>query len=228
MLAARLASLRPALASGPRAPHRVTLATGNESGDMDSVVCAIVHSIFSNSYKTATQEQRLVLPFLNFRKKDLRLRKDIVICLERAKIDPELLFYVDDLSQDGILGSDVIGDVVLLDHNAEQGSIARLLKENQSIRVSGIIDHHQDEKQHLDAVPRIIEKTGSCSSLVWDYWRETVTLRPEALGDREALTDVIELLSAPLVLDTTNCTSKMEKSPPFISLFYARIFVRKQ
>jgi exopolyphosphatase len=32
--------------------------------------------------------------------------------------------------------------------------------------VQGVIDHHDDEEQHLDAEVRVLAKTGSCSSLV--------------------------------------------------------------
>lgn len=41
-----------------------------------------------------------------------------------------------------------------------------------SIRVSGIIDHHVDEGLYRNAVPRVIEPCGSCTSLVIKHFKE--------------------------------------------------------
>jgi exopolyphosphatase len=103
-----------------------------------------------------------------------------------------------------------VTDVCLLDHNVPQGSIAKLISENPDLKVSGIIDHHEDERKYLDASPRVISRSGSCSSLVWDFWKEKVD---SSKGDTTAngIQDAVTLLSAALVLDTSNCTSKMEK-----------------
>lgn len=54
---------------------------------------------------------------------------------------------------------------ILVDHNKLQGVLGLLY----TSRVHGVIDHHDDEgsiPQDLDSEPRVIEKCGSCTSLV--------------------------------------------------------------
>jgi len=51
----------------------------------------------------------------------------------------------------------------LLDHNV----LTKRFAADKDARVVAIVDHHEDERHHLDASPRIVEvPTGSCSSLV--------------------------------------------------------------
>ena len=54
--------------------------------------------------------------------------------------------------------------VCLVDHNALS---ARLFPESWQARVTRVIDHHEDTGMHADAVDRVIELIGSCSSLVY-------------------------------------------------------------
>jgi exopolyphosphatase len=86
---------------------------------------------------------------------------------------------------------------VLVDHNALTGLLAR----NYSAQVVGCIDHHADE----DAVPkdaklRVIEKTGSCMSLVIreckSAWEERDSSSAELDGQ------LAHLALAPILTDT--------------------------
>ena len=57
-----------------------------------------------------------------------------------------------------------------MDHNKFQGVLGPIY----SSRVHGVIDHHDDEKmvpQKTDPEPRIVQKCGSCTSLVIKYFR---------------------------------------------------------
>ena len=57
---------------------------------------------------------------------------------------------------------------MLVDHNKLQGNLGELW----SSQVQGVIDHHEEENgvpQDTDPEPRIIEKCGSCTSLVFRY-----------------------------------------------------------
>ena len=61
---------------------------------------------------------------------------------------------------------------ILVDHNRPEGELAERLAMN----VSGVIDHHEDERfvpQNTEPEPRIIEKCGSCTSLVVQYFAES-------------------------------------------------------
>ncbi|KAH8990734.1 DHH phosphoesterase [Lactarius akahatsu] len=67
------------------------------------------------------------------------------------------------LRAENLYALDFSGKYALVDHNTLTGRFAAY----ERVRVVAIIDHHEDEKHHLDASPRIIEvPTGSCSSLV--------------------------------------------------------------
>lgn len=162
------------------------LVSGNQSGDLDSVICAITYAYFSHQ----VDPQKPLLPFLNFARADLSARKDIELVFSSNGLDANQLYYVDDLEH---LSPN---ELVLVDHNSPQGKIAEL-----ELEVTGIIDHHEDEGLFLNSEPRIIEKTGSCSTLVAKYW-----LEKGATLDSE----VVRLLLAPLVIDTRNLTSRME------------------
>jgi exopolyphosphatase len=61
---------------------------------------------------------------------------------------------------------------ILVDHNALQGELGKIYLQ----RVQGTIDHHEDEhkvSKDTGDEPRIIVKTGSCTSLVANYCRQS-------------------------------------------------------
>ena len=116
---------------------------------------------------------------------------------------------------------------VLVDHNALQGKLG----ESYSGRIRGVIDHHDEENTVPQATapePRIIEKCGSCTSLVTTYCKEawrTTSVDPKetsipgqgALENNQAElvamaarygAQVAQLGLASILVDTTNLTSK--------------------
>jgi exopolyphosphatase len=95
---------------------------------------------------------------------------------------------------------------VLVDHNALTGT----LRERFSHRVVGCVDHHDDEgvvPWETGDEPRIVEKCGSCMTLVvrsgGDVWR---TMAEETQRDQVA--QLAHLLLGPILIDTTDLTSK--------------------
>ncbi|KAH9167039.1 DHH phosphoesterase [Lactarius sanguifluus] len=67
------------------------------------------------------------------------------------------------LRAENLYALDFSGKYALVDHN----TLTERFAAYEGVRVVAIIDHHEDEKHHPDASPRIIEvPTGSCSSLV--------------------------------------------------------------
>ncbi|CCH45355.1 hypothetical protein BN7_4937 [Wickerhamomyces ciferrii] len=160
-----------------------------------SIVSAITYAYFSYLHNS----NDLILPVLNFTRNELNSRKDAILLLKNYKIDTENLFFSDDLSR--LSRPDFLQGIHLVDHNTPQGSIKSL-----KAPIVGIIDHHEDEGQSLQINPRIIEKSGSCSSLVFKYWFDQI--QDKNLIDP----DVFKLLLGPLVIDTTNLTSKIEST----------------
>jgi len=115
----------------------------------------------------------------------------------------------------------------LVDHNALQGDLGK----KYSDQVVGCIDHHDDEgkvPKDTEGEPRIIEKCGSCSSLVVNYCRKYWSnLSSDALtsgashgqddtsvGGEDASmrktwnAQVAKLALASIVIDTNNLKSK--------------------
>ncbi|KAK4539709.1 hypothetical protein LTR36_010420 [Oleoguttula mirabilis] len=141
---------------------------GNESADLDSVTCALVYGYLQSSRPEERRANRLLIPVTNIPAADLTLRPELTALLEHAGIKPSELITLDDLGKLPLPLSST--SWTLVDHNALQGS----LSEHYSSSVTAVIDHHDDEqKVSSESNPRVIEKAGSCSSLVAHYCRET-------------------------------------------------------
>jgi exopolyphosphatase len=84
--------------------------------------------------------------------------------------------------------------VFLVDHN-DPSITWSLHYPKVSVAVAGIIDHHEDVNKYLDANPRIIYPTGSCSTLVLEYLHKQ-------LSNSDRFTEAQNWLVYPLVLDT--------------------------
>ncbi|KAK5112320.1 hypothetical protein LTR85_011592 [Meristemomyces frigidus] len=141
---------------------------GNESADLDSITCALVYGYLQSSKPEARRANNVVIPVTNIPASDLPLRPELTALLNHAGIRPSELITLDDLGKLPVPLSST--SWTLVDHNALQGPLGK----HYSNSVTGVIDHHDDEKKvPSSAEPRIIEKTGSCSSHVTNYCRET-------------------------------------------------------
>ena len=172
--------------------------TGNQSADLDSVISAISYSFLSN-----LSNDGFIIPLINIPKHDLKLRRDIVSLLQSHSITEDLLYFVEDFQT--LSGSEKT-QVILVDHCNIQGDILTEFLQQGKLDMVGIIDHHADEGVFLDASPRLIQSNGSCSSLVFNYWFSKV--------DKKVLDktpELVELLLAPLLIDTSGMTQKVEQ-----------------
>lgn len=93
---------------------------------------------------------------------------------------------------------------LLVDHNSLTGTL-----ESYKDQVIGCVDHHDDEgKVPKDSSIRVIEKCGSCASLVVkhckDAWDELKSLE----GAAEVDSQLAYLALGPIVSDTNNLESK--------------------
>ncbi len=132
--------------------HPVTLVLGNESGDLDSVVCSVILAWHLHS------AEKPFLPLLNFYRNDLALRSEVVTLLGELQLSLEHVLYLDDVD------AEVWGDwsVILVDHNLINVDTIKFLDKN----VIEIYDHHVLERQRSSNVKIILERVGSCSTLV--------------------------------------------------------------
>lgn len=111
-----------------------------------------------------------------------------------------------------------------MDHNKLQGGLGKQYSSN----VHGVIDHHEEEHavpENTDSEPRVIEKCGSCTSLVvrqcksaWDSISSTSLSTGAAHGQGEAAVDdsavtqgwdaqVAKMALASILVDTANLTA---------------------
>lgn len=145
---------------------------------------------------------------MNMKRGDLRLRGDIDYILKSEGLADSLLYF-DDLK---LLPANTDKYVFLVDCNELNDDMKPIFAED---RVVGIIDHHVDEGRYISSIkmadgPRIIQKSGSCSSLVTNYWH---SLFQSKLGV-DIFTDqhIAKLASAPLLIDTSGMKKKVEES----------------
>lgn len=152
---------------------------GNMSGDMDSVASALaLASLLGNSF----------IPVINIPRAELFLRKDVLYILNLLKIEPNQLYFREDIP--ALLGS--MTELILVDHNVLSPG-----QEELAPFVRRIIDHHQDEQYSYPQLEsKTIERVGSNATLILEVIQQK---NPEALTSKLAL-----LLLAPLLLDTSN------------------------
>lgn len=183
---------------------------------MDSTISAVAYS-YLHSKKFPSEEP--IFPLLNIPKELLRLRKDIVLLLDALSISSSHLFFLDDIQSWAQLNPLATFQVALVDHCNLQGSVLTGLYDQKRLDVVSIIDHHQDENTFLSAYPRIIRSCGSCSCLVFNYWNSLQTPDIDA--------SVVELLLAPLALDTANLSHKVEQDDLTAVKAYREILAKK-
>ena len=140
---------------------RITI--GNEAGDADSIVSALVHgyvlSLEDALLKTKkTEETTAYAALVGVPRADLPLRRETTLLLEMAGVDLDQLLCVDSppsvasllapsADSDSSAGEKSLG-VSLLDHNRIRSSLRHL-----DTHVVEIVDHHEDERCHTDTVP---------------------------------------------------------------------------
>lgn len=175
--------------------------TGNQSADLDSVVSALSFSYFRFKHDSSS----ISIPLINIPREDFKLRRDIKLVLESQQITEDQLYFIEDFKS--ITKNQPKVEITLVDHCNLQGETLLEYAQQNELKVNAIIDHHEDEKVFLDANPRIIKPNGSCSSLVFNYWDSKID--DEILKENNS--EIIKLLLAPLIIDTSNMTLKVQE-----------------
>ncbi|GEM10239.1 exopolyphosphatase [Rhodotorula toruloides] len=143
---------------------------GNEAGDLDSLVSAVALSFMYNHLDPPQKAVAL----LQTEQDALDLRPENALALHYSKMSSghRDLLTNDELpikpatnasfTQPVDMGHRIKG-IALVDHNVPRSDWSKA-------RISAIVDHHEDRGFGNDtANPRIIERSGSCSSLVTRY-----------------------------------------------------------
>ncbi|KAG9046397.1 Exopolyphosphatase [Tulasnella sp. UAMH 9824] len=156
-----------------------TVVMGNEAGDLDSLASSLAYSYLASKLKNSPTVALVQTP-----RTDLYLRPENLYALSLAKLDPSNsdLLCIDDIPASHPLNSS-FSKFVLVDHNTLVPAF------RGSGKVVGIIDHHADDKNHLDAEFRDIEMIGSATSLVAKHfqneWTPEAGVPPEVWSERE-------------------------------------------
>ncbi|KAF8128543.1 DHH phosphoesterase [Boletus edulis] len=133
-----------------------TVVMGNEAGDLDSLASSIGFAWFL-SHKLNTDANAIAL--ITTPREDFVLRAENLYALQLVGIKED---FRELLCPEDVPKPNLCTDFALVDHNSLHPNYAL-----PDVRVTAIIDHHEDEGKYLDtASPRSIEPAGSCASLV--------------------------------------------------------------
>lgn len=191
----------------------IDIVIGNSGGDMDSVISSIGYSYFSY----LKDESRIIFPVVSFPRDELKLRRDIEFALKKVGLEDEDLIFYDELLQDYNHGNNnnrQLVNITLVDHNEiDQQGVKNIVANGNGV-ICGIIDHHVDLMKYMDAKPRIVEKCGSCSSLVFDYWRDVFSERYGEIDDntKDLKMKELQFLLTAIAIDTDNLTHRVEET----------------
>ncbi|KAF1986561.1 exopolyphosphatase-like protein [Aulographum hederae CBS 113979] len=202
---------------------KVTFVIGNESADLDSLTSSILYAYIRSNSPPKRAFSPIYIPVLNIPYDDIKLRPEFLALLPYANLEPGHLITLNDLPRD--LASKLPPENtkwILVDHNALQGRLGSTYSE----RIGGVIDHHDEENKvprGTGEEPRVIDKSGSCTSLVVEYCREAwdqlgEESTPGAPATRSGTAgkdtpdvdaQVAQFALASILIDTTNLSYKL-------------------
>jgi len=137
--------------------------------------CSILYAYFRSMSPPKNAFTPLYVPITNLPASDIQLRPEYLAVFKHANIEASHLITLDDLPPLSDIQTKLSPENtkwILVDHNALQGQLGKIY----SSRVAGVIDHHDDEgkvPENTGHEPRIVEKSGSCTSLIANYCRPT-------------------------------------------------------
>ncbi|OCL14373.1 exopolyphosphatase-like protein [Glonium stellatum] len=184
--------------------QKITFVIGNESADLDSFTSSLIYAYVRSGIPTPHAFTPLYVPVTNIPFSGIQLRPEFLALLPRANIEPRHLITLDDLPDLSDIKSKLRPENtkwILVDHNSLQGALGSIYSD----RVGGVIDHHDEENKvpkDTGSEPRIITKSGSCTSLVTEYCRETW----DALSDSVMSSGAAHRQGDDLVDDSTMAT----------------------
>ncbi|GAA6015319.1 hypothetical protein JCM11491_001010 [Sporobolomyces phaffii] len=188
-----------------------TVVMGNEAGDLDSLVSALALAYAF----THTEPPQKAIALLQTEQDALDLRPENALSLHYSRMSSghRDLLTIDELPIKPVELSHRIRGIALVDHNVPRSIWA-------NATVVAIVDHHEDRGvANGTAEPRIVEPSGSCSSLVTQWLFDNVPgadkKKPEVAGagagDGQVQddhvhgplpTELVELLLRTIAIDT--------------------------
>lgn len=197
------------LKAGSSAKGKLTIIMGNEAGDLDSAACAIGLSYLLSRFGPPSGynlDKSSYVPLIQSEHADAVLRPENTAAFRASGIDPNHLFFLDDiklpLDSDAFAPSNKVA-IGLVDHPSLTGPWGGGKAEGREVNI--VIDHHEDNADHQEAGLRIVKSpskdpVGSCASLVAKLYEEQF----KQGGDDVGLRQVSDLLISAIVIDTDN------------------------
>ncbi|CAO1606067.1 Exopolyphosphatase [Xanthoria calcicola] len=165
-LRAFLTHAKKSLFTAIQSSQKVTIVVGNESADLDSLTASVLYSYIRSLAPPSGAFTPLYIPVLNIPDADIRLRPEFSAVFSHANIDASHLVTLDDLlGGNGTAFRPEKTKIILVDHNSLRGELGK----DFAAQVQGVVDHHEEEPRIVTDTspePRVIEKCGSCTSLV--------------------------------------------------------------
>lgn len=192
------------------------------------MTCQILYAYIRSMAPPKNAFTPLYIPVTNMPASGIRMRPEFLAVFKHANIEPTHLITLDDLPALSEIQAKLKPENtkwILVDHNALQGQLGKIY----SSHVQGVIDHHDDEgkvPKDTGNEPRIIEKSGSCTSLITNYIRPTWDMlsgsalssgaahaQGDAMVDDDAVVkrwdaSVAQLGLASILIDTSNLQDK--------------------
>jgi exopolyphosphatase len=154
-------------------PRTTCISTrANEYPDLDSIFSAVLFA-YLHTYISPTTPQTVHIPLCNLLRQDLSLRPELQPVLSRAHLASNDLLTLSDLPPRDEWKTRLQPQNtswLLVDHNDLNGDLGTAYGE----RVVGVIDHHDEEHKvpnDTGPEPRVVQKCGSCTSLVIQYYK---------------------------------------------------------
>ncbi|KFZ17255.1 hypothetical protein V502_04660 [Pseudogymnoascus sp. VKM F-4520 (FW-2644)] len=209
-----LATAKATLNSAAQHAQPITFVVGNESAGRDLItfnldsICSAIAYAYIRTYTSIPPNVHV--PIANIPAADISLRTELSPILSHAGIKSSELITLTDLphpSKRTALLSPEKTRWLLVDHNSLQGELGQVYGD----RVVGCIDHHDDENKvpkDCGSEPRIVEKSGSCASLIVNHCKEAwdrLTHGDEADNYDSAWA---RIALAPVLIDTANLKNK--------------------
>jgi exopolyphosphatase len=205
-----------------------SLPSLTDATDLDSMTCSVLYAYIRSMAPSRNAFTPIYVPITNIPSSGIQLRPEFLALFKHANIESRHLLTLDDLPDLSVIKSKLPPENtrwILVDHNALQGQLGKIY----SGQIGGVIDHHDDEgKLPADTgdEPRIVDKSGSCTSLVANYCRPiwellsdsgassgAVHAQGDGLSDDGTVAaswdaEVAQLGLASILVDTSNLQSK--------------------
>ncbi|KAM0790166.1 hypothetical protein ACM66B_005485 [Microbotryomycetes sp. NB124-2] len=177
------------------------ICMGNEAGDTDSMVAALALAYTFSHDKENPHQKAVALLQTELDALYLRPENGLVLHYARFRNRHGDILSVDELPIKPIEMAHRIKGIAMVDHNVP-------LSVWSNATVVAIIDHHVDRAKYPEAKPRLIEMTGSSTSLVAKYMLEVIDTDARVPGRVDAMhgpipQELVEMMLRTIALDTS-------------------------